>query len=135
MAKQPAAWVHETTLGGRPAPFWWCLGDAGTLSIMRVLTQASRKQKVTRAFSRHELEQLLRLMADGEWHAAASKAMRTRARTPAGSIAPFLRHTLGLSAVEAEQASHLGVIFAQAGLWEWNQQRRQLRFRQISTDL
>lgn len=136
MAKQPAAWVHETTLGSRSAPFWWRLGDAGAVSIMRVLTlRASRKQKVIRAFSRDELEQLLRLMADGEWHASAAAVTTRKVPPPAGSIAPFLRHALGRSAVEAAQASHLGLIFTQAGLWEWNQQRRQLRFRQISTDL
>ena len=129
-------WVAADTLSGMRAPFWWRVADDGSLHILRLRPVGrGRKRKVTRQFTRAELEELRRFMADGEWHTASSTALSKGIEPPEGAIGPFLYNSLGCTKVETRYASRLGAIFTAAGLWEWNQRAKGATFRQTRADL
>ena len=136
MAKSSGDWVHERTLGYHASSFWWRVDPDGAVSILLVhANKAGYKQQIARAFSRDGLEQLLGFMDDGQWHPTAASTSALKSGPPPDGIATFLHRTLEFSTGDAVQGALLAIVLTHAGLWEWNELRCRMRFRQVSTDL
>ena len=129
--KTPVAeWVEEQTLGIKGSRFTWMPDEQGGVAI-RVGTATVE----ARRFPREDLERLQGLMADHAWHPATQHTETALGPQAERSIEGFGRAELGWGTVCARMAAHLCALFAHAGLWDWNEQRRGMKFRLAERDL
>jgi len=129
--KTPAAeWVEEQTLGIKGSRFAWMLDAQGGVAI-RVGTVRIE----LRPFPREGLERLQAFMADHAWHPATQHVETALGPQSERSIEGFGRAELRWGTVCARMAAHLCALFAHAGLWDWNEQRKGMKFRLMERDL
>ncbi len=70
-------------------------------------------------------------MLDGEWKALANDAAKLCMGTEKDGIGKFL-YELRLEVSSAQLSSQLGAIFYQVGVWEWNEEKRGIKFLLLS---
>jgi hypothetical protein len=70
-------------------------------------------------------------MQDREWKALANNAAKLYTGTEKDGIGKFL-YKLRPEVSYAQLSSQLGAIFYQAGVWEWNEERRGMEFLLLS---
>ena len=122
-------WVHETTFGGKAKDFWWKVDDACNLYITRPMAIHS-----TTTIPREELDRLDQYMSEGEWKGLANNVEKLHNGTEVPGIGRFLHDELTWPVADALLASHLAVIFSNAGAWSYNGKRRGIELRRIAED-
>lgn len=70
-------------------------------------------------------------MQDGEWKALANDTAKLCMDTEMDEIGKFL-YELRPEVSSAQLSSKLGFIFYQAGVWEWNEEKRGIKFLLLS---
>lgn len=70
-------------------------------------------------------------MQDREWKTLANNAAKLCMGTEKDGIGKFL-YKLRSEVSYAQLSSQLGAIFYQAGVWEWNEQKRGMKFLLLS---
>jgi len=136
MADERPTWVHDCTFGGKAKDFWWRVEENGDITIRRVFaTRGQRDDVRVRTVTREELGRLLDAMSDGEWWPLANSVEKLTNGTEQHGLGKFLYEQLGWTCTEAQLAGHLGVILTSAGVWEWNDRKRDMKFRLADPDL
>jgi len=123
-------WVAEQTLGIKGSRFAWTLDAQGNVAI-----RVGTAKVDARRFPREGLERLQEFMADHAWHPATQHTETALGPQSERSIEGFGRAELRWGTVCARMAAHLCALFAHAGLWDWNEQRKGMKFRLAERDL
>ncbi len=124
-----AFWSRSRTLGAKHKGFSWRIDDRGNLFIKRKFRN-NRFPRIDKISCRH-LDRLCEFMQDGEWKALANGAANLCMGTEKDGIGKFL-YKLRPEVSYAQLSSQLGAIFYQAGVWEWNEQKRGMKFLLLS---
>ncbi|SES95254.1 Glycosyltransferase involved in cell wall bisynthesis [Methanococcoides vulcani] len=126
-------WIHGTTLG-RTKQFWWKIDSDLNLSISREFNSSNGNLKVDKLIMKDELSKLDDYMADDQWKGLSNNVEKLRNGTEKEGIGKFLYNELHWINKEAQLSSHIGSIFHQAGVWEYNGKKRGIQFRKVTDD-
>ncbi len=124
-----ASWSRSRTLGAKHKVFSWRIDNRGNLFIKRKLRN-NRFPRIDKISCRH-LDRLYGFMQDGKWKALENNAAKLCMGTEKDGIGKFL-YQLRPEVSYAQLSSQLGAIFYQAGVWEWNEQKRGMKFQLLS---
>ncbi|WP_292387693.1 hypothetical protein [Methanosarcina sp. UBA5] len=124
-----ASWSRSRTLGTKQKVFSWRIDSRGNIFIKRKFRK-NRFPRIDKISCRH-LDSLCEFMQDREWKDLANNASKLCMGTEKDGIGRFL-YKLRPDVSYAQLSSQLGVIFYQAGVWEWNEQKRGMKFLLLS---
>ncbi|WP_292376141.1 hypothetical protein [Methanosarcina sp. UBA411] len=124
-----ASWTHSRILGAKHKVFSWRIDNRGNLFIKRKFRN-NRFPRVDNISCIH-LGRLYESMLDGEWKSLANDAAKLCMGTEKDGIGKFL-YELRPEVSSAQLSSQLGAIFYQAGVWEWNEGKRGIKFLLLS---
>lgn len=124
-----ASWSRSKTLGTRQKVFSWRIDSQGNLFIRRKFRK-NRFSRIDKISCCH-IDRLCEFMQDREWKALANNASKLCMGTEKDGIGKFL-YKLRSEVSYAQLSSQLGAIFYQAGVWEWNEQKRGMKFLLLS---
>lgn len=121
----PDSWSSSRTLGTREKPFSWRIDSRGNIFIKRKFRKAlfPRIDKI----SCSHLEKLHEFMQDMEWKNLANDAAKLHMGTEKDGIGKFL-YRLRQEVPYAQLSSQLASIFYHSEVWEWNEQKRGMKF-------
>ncbi|WP_209121150.1 hypothetical protein [Alkalihalobacillus sp. BA299] len=119
-------WIHSNTLGGKAKAFWWKVDREGSLIIKRKFKSDSITQK---KISKMELEQINNYMKQKDWVDLANSVDKLSNGTEKEGLGKFLYNDLGWKVIDAQLASHIGVIFTFIDCWEYNRRKRGIQFK------
>jgi len=128
--KSPAAWVEEETFGNKRIRFAWSLDSRGNVAF-----RIGAAPGASRCLPREDLERIQGFMADRSWHPASRYVEKKLGDRAKRSIEDFGRGELGWDTRCAKTVPHLCAIFTRSGLWDWNERRKVMAFRQAERDL
>ena len=117
--------------------FWWKIDNGNNITIKRIFKNKNSKNGVrgeTKTIKAHELDLLNEYMADGYPKSLAHNVEKLANGTEKSGIGMFLYNELGWSTKDAQLASHLGVIFYNAGVWGYNGENKGIQHNRISDD-
>ncbi|ACB84389.1 HNH endonuclease [Natranaerobius thermophilus] len=126
-----SSWVLMSTLGSKKKTFWWKLKDDFTLCIYR---EFKNDIKANKEISVQELESLINYVKKQDWVDLANNVQKISEGMEKEGLGKFLYEKLNWQIAEAQLASHLGSIFTQAGIWEYNGQVRGIKFKHKTDD-
>jgi hypothetical protein len=120
-----ASWSLSHTLGAKEKAFFWRIDSRGNIFIKRKFkkTLFPRIDKI----SRNHLERLHEFMRDREWKDLANDAAKLYMGTEKDGIGKFL-YRLRQEVPYAQLSSQLAAIFYHSEVWEWNKQKRGMKF-------
>ncbi|HWQ50119.1 MAG TPA: hypothetical protein VN414_14470 [Methanosarcina sp.] len=124
-----ASWSWSRTLGAKQKGFSWRIDNRGNLFIKRKFRKY-RFPRIDKISCRH-LDRVCEFMQDREWKKLANDAAKLCMGTEKDGIGKFL-YKLRPEVSYAQLSSQLGAIFYQAGVWEWNEQKRGMKFLLLS---
>lgn len=124
-----ASWSRSRTLGTKQKVFSWRIDNRGNLFIKRKFKK-NRFPRIDKISCRH-LDRLCEFMQDREWKDLANNAAKLFMSTEKDGIGKFL-YKLRPEVSYAQLSSQLGSIFYQSGVWEWNKQKRGMKFLLVS---
>ncbi|WP_048120406.1 hypothetical protein [Methanosarcina vacuolata] len=124
-----ASWSRSKTLGTKQKVFSWRIDSRGNLFIKRKFRK-NRFPRIDKISCRH-LDRLCEFMEDREWKTLANNAAKLCMGTEKDGIGKSL-YKLRPEVSYAQLSSQLGAIFYQAGVWEWNEQKRGMKFLLLS---
>lgn len=124
-----ASWSRSRTLGTKQKVFSWRIDVQGNLFIKRKFRK-NRFPRIDKISFRH-LDRLCEFMQDREWKYLANNAAKLCMGTEKDGIGKFL-YKLRSEVSYAQLSSQLGAIFYQAGVWQWNEQKRGMKFLLLS---
>lgn len=122
-------WSLSYTLGTKEKAFSWRIDSRGNIFIKRKFKKNlfPRIDKI----SRSHLDRLHEFMQDREWKALANNAAKMYMGTEKDGIGKFL-YRLRAEVTYAQLSSQLAAIFYHSGVWQWNEQKRGMKFLLIS---
>lgn len=126
-----ASWSRSRTLGTKQKVFSWRIDSQGNLFIKRKFRK-NRFPRIDKISCRH-LDRLCEFMQDREWKVLANDAAKLCMGTEKDGIGKFL-YKLRAEVSYAQLSSQLGAIFYQAGVWEWNEKKRGMKFLLLSAN-
>jgi hypothetical protein len=126
-----AVWSRSYTLGIKQKAFSWRIDSHGNIFIKRKFRR-NRFPRIDKISSSH-LEKLCRFMQDLEWKDLANGASKMYMGTEKNGIGKFL-YRLRPEVPYAQLSSQLGAIFYRSEVWEWNEQKRGMKFLLLSRD-
>lgn len=124
-----ASWSRSKTLGTKQKVFSWRIDSRGNLFIKRKFRK-NRFPRIDKISCRH-LDRLCEFMEDREWKTLANNAAKLYMGTEKDGIGKSL-YKLRPEVSYAQLLSQLGAIFYQAGVWKWNEQKREMKFLLLS---
>lgn len=118
-------WSASHTLGTKEKVFSWRIDSRGNIFIKRKFRNDlfSRIDKI----SCSNLDKLQGFMQDREWKYLANNAEKLYRGTEMDGIGKFL-YRLRPEVPYAHLSSQLGAIFYHSEVWEWNEQKRGMKF-------
>lgn len=124
-----AYWSSSHTLGTREKAFSWRIDSRGNVFIKRKFRKAlfPRIDKI----SCSHLEKLHEFMQDMEWKDLANDAAKLYMGTEKDGIGKFM-YRLRQEVPYAQLSSQLASIFYHSEVWEWNEQKRGMKFLLLS---
>lgn len=120
-----AFWSVSHTLGTKEKVFSWRIDSRGNIFIKRKFRNDlfPRIDKI----SCSNLDKLQGFMKDREWKDLANDAAKLYLGTEKDGIGKFL-YRLRPEVPYAQLSSQLGAIFYHSEVWEWNEQKRGMKF-------
>lgn len=120
-----AFWSVSHTLGTKEKVFSWRIDSRGNIFIKRKFRNDlfPRIDKI----SCSNLEKLQGFMQEREWKDLANDAAKLYLGTEKDGIGKFL-YRLRPEVPYAQLSSQLGAIFYHSEVWEWNEQKRGMKF-------
>ncbi|MHC1754628.1 MAG: hypothetical protein AB9861_04220 [Methanosarcina sp.] len=120
-----ASWSLSHTLGTKEKVFSWRIDSRGNIFIKRKF----RKDCFPRIdkISCSHLDKLHEFMQDREWKDLANDAAKLYTGTEKDGIGKFL-YRLRQEVTYAQLSSQLAAIFYHSEVWEWNEQKRGMKF-------
>jgi len=120
-----AFWSVSHTLGTKEKVFSWRIDSRGNIFIKRKFRNDlfPRIDKI----SCSNLDKLQGFMQDREWKDLANDAAKLYLGTEKDGIGKFL-YRLRPEVPYAQLSSQLGAIFYHSEVWEWNEQKRGMKF-------
>jgi hypothetical protein len=124
-----ASWSLSHTLGTKEKAFSWWIDSRGNIFIRRKFRKAlfPRIDKI----SCSQLDKLQEYMQDKEWKSLANGAAKLDLGTEKDGIGKFL-YMLRPEVPYAQLSSQLAAIFYHSGVWEWNEQKKGMKFLLLS---
>jgi len=118
-------WSASHTLGTKEKVFSWRIDSRGNIFIKRKFRNDlfPRIDKI----SCSNLEKLQGFMQDREWKDLANDAAKLYTGTEKDGIGKFL-YRLRAEVPYAHLSSQLAAIFYHSEVWEWNEQKRGMKF-------
>jgi hypothetical protein len=123
------SWFRSRTLGAKNKVFSWRIDNRGNLFIKRKFRK-NRFPRIDKISCSH-LDRLCEFTQDKEWKNLANDAAKLCMGTEKDGIGRFL-YKLRSEVSYAQLSSQLGAIFYQSGVWEWNKQKRGMKFLLVS---
>ncbi|MDQ1275677.1 MAG: hypothetical protein QG610_1252 [Euryarchaeota archaeon] len=125
----PDSWSLSHTLGTRKKTFSWRIDSRGNIFIKRKFRKPlfPRIDKI----SCNHLDKLHEFMQDREWKDLANDAEKLYMGTEKDGIGKFL-YRLRQEVPYAQLSSQLAAIFYHSEVWEWNEQKRGMKFLLLS---
>lgn len=120
-----ASWSLSHTLGTKEKAFSWRIDSRGNVFIKRKFrrTLFPRIDKI----SCSHLDRLHEFMQDREWKDLGNDAAKLYMGTEKDGIGKFL-YRLRPEVPYAQLSSQLAAIFYHSGVWEWNGQKKGMKF-------
>lgn len=87
-----------------------------------------------RVITKEELEKINNFMNAREWFDLANSVDKLAKGTEKEGLGKFLYNYLAWDASGAQLAGHIGVIFTLSDIWEFNNQKRGMKFRKKSAN-
>lgn len=124
-----ASWFLSHTLGTKEKAFFWRIDSRGNIFIKRKFRNSlfPRIDKI----SCNHLDRLHEFMQDREWKDLANDAAKLYMGTEKDGIGKFL-YRLKQEVPYAHLSSQLAAIFYHSEVWEWNEQKRGMKFLLLS---
>lgn len=124
-----ASWFLSHTLGTKEKAFFWRIDSRGNIFIKRKFRNSlfPRIDKI----SCNHLNRLHEFMQDREWKDLANDAAKLYMGTEKDGIGKFL-YRLKQEVPYAHLSSQLAAIFYHSEVWEWNEQKRGMKFLLLS---
>ncbi len=126
-----AFWSRSQTLGARQRAFSWRIDTRGNIFIKRKFRNA-RFPRIDKVSCNH-LIKLDEFMQDREWKDLANNAVNLYRGREKEGIGKFL-YRMRPEVPYAHLSSQLGAIFYQSEVWEWNEQKRGMKFLLLEGD-
>lgn len=124
-----SGWLLATTLGGKKRPFLWKIEDDSKILIRRKF-----KNYAVETLNSDELNKLNDYMKDGNWKDLANNVENLATGNEKEGIGKFLYDKLGSDTAKSQLSSHLGAIFFNSKVWEYNGKKIGMKFRRISNN-
>ncbi len=123
------SWSLSHTLGAKEKAFSWRIDSRGNIFMKRKFRRAlfPRVDKI----SCSHLDKLYEFMQGGEWKNLANDAAKLYNGTEKDGIGKFL-YRLRPEVPYAQLSSQLAAIFYHSDVWEWNEQKRGMKFLLLS---
>jgi hypothetical protein len=125
----PALWSRSRTLGAKKKIFSWRLDSHGNIFIKRKFRK-NRLPRIDKISCSH-LDRLCLYMQNTKWNHLANRAVKLYMGTEKEGIGKFL-YRLRPDVSYAQLSSQLRAIFYISGVWEWNEQKRGMKFLLLS---
>ena len=126
-----AFWSRSNTLGARQRAFSWRIDTRGNIFIKRKFRN-HRFPRIDKISYNH-LKKLDEFMQDREWKDLANNAVNLYRGREKEGIGKFL-YRMRPEVPYAQLSSQLGAIFYQSEVWEWNEQKRGIKFLLLEGD-
>lgn len=126
-----AFWSRSHTLGTKQKAFSWRMDSRGNIFIKRKFRRG-RFPRIDKISCSH-LDRLCEFMQDMKWKDLANDASKLYMGTEKDGIGKFL-YRLRPEVPYAQLSSHLGAIFYISEVWEWNEQKRGMKFLLLPGD-
>ncbi|MDM7918880.1 MAG: hypothetical protein QUS12_06915 [Methanosarcina sp.] len=120
-----ASWSLSHTLGTKEKAFFWRIDSRGNIFIKRKFRN-SLFPRIDKVSCSH-LDRLHEFMQDMEWKDLANNAAKLYMGTEKDGIGKFL-YSLRQEVPYAQLSSQLAAIFYRSEVWEWNEQKRGMKF-------
>jgi hypothetical protein len=120
-----ASWSLSHTLGTKEKAFSWRIDSRGNIFIKRKFRRALFP-RIDKISSSH-LDRLHEFMQDKEWKDLANDAAKLYTGTEKEGIGKCL-YRLRPEVPYAQLSSQLASIFYHAEVWEWNEQKKGMKF-------
>jgi hypothetical protein len=120
-----ASWSLSHTLGTKEKIFSWRIDSRGNIFIKRKFRK-DRFPRIDKISCSH-LDKLHEFMQDREWKDLANDAAKLYMGTEKEGIGKFL-YRLRQEVPYAQLSSQLAAIFYHSEVWEWNEQKRGMKF-------
>ncbi|WP_440947922.1 hypothetical protein ACSAZL_06655 [Methanosarcina sp. T3] len=120
-----ASWSVSHTLGTREKVFSWRIDSRGNIFIKRKFRNG-RFPRIDKVSCSH-LDKLQNFMQDMEWKALANNAAKLYLGTEKEGVGKFL-YRLRREVPYAQLSSQLAAVFYHSEVWEWNEQKRGMKF-------
>jgi hypothetical protein len=124
-----ASWSLSHTLGTKEKIFSWRIDSRGNIFIKRKFRK-DRFPRIDKISCSH-LDKLHEFMQDREWKDLANDAAKLYMGTEKEGIGKFL-YRLRQEVPYAQLSSQLAAIFYHSEVWEWNGQKRGMKFLLLS---
>ena len=123
--------VNENTLGGKAKNFRWKLDEAGDLLIERKFSLKSSPEPTVNytKFSKEEIEAIINYVAKNEWTNLGNSVSKLGDGSEKEGLGKFMFEVLGCDITKCQASSQLSPILINAGIWEYNGKKRNIRFR------
>lgn len=116
-------WNELNTLGGRAKHFNWRITPDNSIEIRRINSIEIEKieEKVVNSLNS--------FFVDKDWFALANSVSKVHDGTEKVGVGWYLYNYHGFSETKQQLASHLSAIFVNSGIWDYNQKKRDIRFK------
>lgn len=123
--KPATHWINCSTLG-KSNPFQWRLSEHHDLEIKR---EPNSKIEVVTS---QDIDALQEYLKGGDWFALSNNVEKLHQGAENEGIGWFLFNFCDYDPTQAQLSSHLGALFSDLGIWEWNSRKRGIKFRLIT---
>ena len=120
---QYTKWLYSFTLGKSKA-FQWRMMENYNIEIKRDISEEIEILKSK------DIDALQEYLKDGNWYCLSNNVDKLYKGTENEGIGWFLYNKCGYDQTQAQLSSHIGALFSALGIWEWNNKKRGIKFRQ-----
>lgn len=128
-------WVHSTTFGGKAKSFWWKIDEECNIQISRFFNNKTGKPD-SKVISQRQINELDNYMQSDVFLPdyfvpLANNVEKLAKHQEKEGIGKFLFSNFNWSPTDCQLSGHLGVILSLSGAWEYNGEKKGIKFKSI----
>jgi len=128
-------WVHSNTFGGKSKDFWWKIDNSCSIYIIRYFLLRDKGLVQKRDEIRpYELEKFNQYVSFDMESALANDVAKLTLHLEKNGLGKYCYEVLEWSNTKSQLASQLSVIFSTSKAWQFNGQKKNMKFKKLSED-
>ena len=118
-------WISGNTLSGNK--FYWWLDDVDTLHLFRQIKPKNTWDK----FTADQIDEINYFVSKADGELTLDNSVSESKKSGLGH---YMQISFRLSNTQKQLASHIAALFIEAGIWQWNGLRRNIKFKSNNID-